>query len=391
MRISFPAALLLILSACAPTQSPVQNPTANNALPPVVEQSTQTSEPQTTIPQATLIVEPPTATPFNSVMAVALQVLSPQDQEVVTTGQIDIIGTAPVNTIITIDDQILIVGADQQFKTSVFLEEGPNLIEVIASDLEGNESFLEITVIYEPGKKGNSMKKSSAIFILIVIASLFFVTSRAFAGPDSTVHIKGTPTPGEKPTKDPGQHGNPIKGTPQGNSDGKQHGKPQNYKGEIDSVDDSTITLTLKDNYQVKIARNADTKIKIPHSKNPDAKLEAGMTAMVRAFLDENNVLTAKSIMAIPGKPSRVHRVGWVLEYIEGISITIQASDGVSYKFNLTDDTKILPEERAGELSGGSPRVTIIAPRDPSSTTLTAKGIVVHPAESGAGSAPPTP
>jgi len=83
-------------------------------------------------------------------MAAALQVLSPQDQEVVTASKIEIIGTAPVNTIITIDDQILIVGADQQFKASVFLEEGPNLIEIIASDLEGNESFLEITVIYEP-------------------------------------------------------------------------------------------------------------------------------------------------------------------------------------------------------------------------------------------------
>jgi len=233
------------------------------------------------------------------------------------------------------------------------------------------------------------MKKRSAIFILIVIASLLFVTSQAFASPDSTMYMKGTPTPGEKPTKVPGQHGNPNKGTPQGNSEGKQHGKPQNYKGEISSVDDSSITLSL--NPPVTIARNIDTKIKIPHSKNSDAGLEAGMTVMVRAFLDENNVLTAKSIMAIPGKPTKAHRVGWVREYKERSSITIQASDGVSYTFNLTDDTKILPEERAGELKDGSPRVTIIAPRDPSSATLTAKGIVVHPAESGAGSAPPTP
>jgi hypothetical protein len=150
MRISFFAALLLILSACSPTQPPGQNPTANNALPPIVEQSTQSSEPQTVIPPATLIVEPPAATPFNSVMAAALQVLSPQDQEVVTSGQIEVLGTAPVNTIITIDDQILIVGPDQQFKAGLILEEGPNLIEIVASDLEGNESFLEITVIYEP-------------------------------------------------------------------------------------------------------------------------------------------------------------------------------------------------------------------------------------------------
>lgn len=234
------------------------------------------------------------------------------------------------------------------------------------------------------------MKKSSALFSLIVIVSLFFVTSQVLAGPDPAVHMKGTPTPGEKPTKVPGQHGNPNKGTPQGNSQGKQHGKPENYKGTISAVSASSVTLTLKDGSTVTIALNTETKIKIPHSKNSETGLETGMTAMVRAFMDESNGLTAKSVMAIPGKPTKAHRVGWVLEYAPGASIMIQASDGASYTFTLTAETKILPAERAGELAVGS-RVTIIAPRDPSSETLTAKGIVVHPAESGAGSAPPTP
>ncbi len=102
------------------------------------------------------------------------------------------------------------------------------------------------------------------------------------------------------------------------------------------------------------------------------------MNAMVQARRDESNNLVARSIMIIPGKPVRTHRVGEVTAYTEGESITILAKDGNSYTFTLTADTKILPPERAEELAVGS-WVTIIAPRDPASLGWTAQGIVVHP------------
>jgi hypothetical protein len=40
------------------------------------------------------------------------------------------------------------VDAEGKFSTMVTLEEGPNPIEVLASDFEGNEGSVTLTVIY---------------------------------------------------------------------------------------------------------------------------------------------------------------------------------------------------------------------------------------------------
>jgi hypothetical protein len=117
--------------------------------------------------------------------------------------------------------------------------------------------------------------------------------------------------------------------------------------------------------------------------------IQTGMMAAIQATRDPGSgALTARIVVIIPGKPMLHHVVGWVTQY-SGTSITIKAHDGNSYTFSLSGDTKILPEERAAELTVGS-FVTIIAPRDPSSTQRTAQGIVVHPAGSGEGSLPAT-
>jgi hypothetical protein len=102
------------------------------------------------------------------------------------------------------------------------------------------------------------------------------------------------------------------------------------------------------------------------------------MNVMVQAIRDQGGNLIARSIMVIPGKPAKIHRVGIVTAYTAGVSITIQGKDGNAYTFALNGETKLLPPERAGSLGVGS-RVTIIAPRDPSGSDVIAKGIVIHP------------
>jgi hypothetical protein len=105
------------------------------------------------------------------------------------------------------------------------------------------------------------------------------------------------------------------------------------------------------------------------------------MKVMVQAFRDQGGNLITRAVMVIPGKPSKIHRVGMVTEYTVGHSITIQDKDGNTYTFALTHETKLLPAERAGALAVGA-RVTIIAPRDPASGGVTVKGIVIHPPKS---------
>jgi hypothetical protein len=61
----------------------------------------------------------------------------------------EIVGQAPAGAVVSINDDILIVGSDGQFKSTVSLEEGPNVIEIIASDASGNEAYLLLSVFYE--------------------------------------------------------------------------------------------------------------------------------------------------------------------------------------------------------------------------------------------------
>src|SRR5574341_2011064 len=230
------------------------------------------------------------------------------------------------------------------------------------------------------------MKKIPLLLILTLALGLFFVTSQALASP-ATAGPKKTPGP-------------PLTPGPQ-NTPGAQailhaanqdcRGRHQNYRGTIAST--SPLQLTLRDGIpSPTFTVTSDTRMKFPGPNGSTATLQVGMQAMVQAVADQNGNLTACAVMVIPGQPTRVHRVGWVTAYNftpgVGGSITIQASDGQSYTFTLTGDTKILPQDRAGELGSGS-RVTVIARRDPS-LGWTAFGIVVHPEGSGAGSMPPT-
>ena len=80
----------------------------------------------------------------------SLRILSPADGAVVNTSIVEIVGEAPAGAVISIGDDILIVGEDGQFKHIVALEEGPNVIEILASDASGNEAFVLLGIFYEP-------------------------------------------------------------------------------------------------------------------------------------------------------------------------------------------------------------------------------------------------
>jgi hypothetical protein len=136
------SALVLLFTSCGPTPTVVPpSPTLNTNNP--------TTLPATAVPQE-IIPATPTALSANTSAGLWLQVLAPLDEAVVNALQVDVIGAAPVGTVISVNDEILIVGADQQFRTTVLLEEGPNLIEILASDENGNEASALLTITYEP-------------------------------------------------------------------------------------------------------------------------------------------------------------------------------------------------------------------------------------------------
>ena len=76
-----------------------------------------------------------------------VQIFSASDVTV-TVPTYDITGHAPEGTVISANDQIASVDQTQTFTLQVPLEEGPNLIQVVASDVSGNEVDFMITVTY---------------------------------------------------------------------------------------------------------------------------------------------------------------------------------------------------------------------------------------------------
>ena len=141
--------LVLGLSACTPTPTAAPAlPVTTSSIPTTVTSTTAESQnvapimpvqPTETIVPATEVAE-----------TLALQVLAPQDDAVVNAPQVDVIGLAPAGTVVSVNDDILIVGADGQFKSTLSLDEGPNLVEIVASDGSGNEASQILTVTYEP-------------------------------------------------------------------------------------------------------------------------------------------------------------------------------------------------------------------------------------------------
>lgn len=222
---------------------------------------------------------------------------------------------------------------------------------------------------------------------------LLFVSTQAFASPVTVPNAKDTPvtTKTPKPKKDTEKATQKAEDKATKQADklddkatkqaDKPKGKHEHFKGTVAAVDSASLTLTLKDGSSVTIGLTSNTRIKFAGKKDSaPTSIEVGMTVSVQAIRDENNNLIARKVMAIPGKPSKIHRVGIVTEYTPGASITIQDKDGNTFTFTLTSETKLLPAERAGELAVGS-RVTIIAPRDPATGGVTVKGIVIHPAK----------
>ena len=214
------------------------------------------------------------------------------------------------------------------------------------------------------------MKTTLLIFSLILVISLFMVATTQVSGSTSTASDdsrSGDEWSAGKPTKKPNDHAADASGKD------KDKGKPVNIKGIIASSDAASLVVNQDNGSPVTVLITADTRI-----KGGIASLLPGLQVGVQAT-EKDGVLTARSIHVIPGKPAKTHNVGVVTDYQPGVSITIACKDGLSYTFLLAADAKILPEERVSLLIVGA-YVTVISPRDVTTTDLIATGIVVHPA-----------
>ena len=108
--------VLALMSAlgCAKTESPSIEPTTSPAST-AIETTSETSE-----------------------NGFFLTVIEPADESIVNTNRVEVFGITIPGAVVSINGDLAEVDGEGNFNTVVFLEEGPNLIEVVASDVHGN-------------------------------------------------------------------------------------------------------------------------------------------------------------------------------------------------------------------------------------------------------------
>lgn len=152
--------LFYSLSACASTQPNLVEsakvlPKQPSTTPTQVEPTPSVPSEQQTSPPSNQPTEPPqqAATPassaqFQGPLSVIIKGIA--DESVVQARQLELNGEADPETVINFDDQIVFVGQNRTFSLSLALDEGPNLIEITASDPAGNTGTVYLSVTYDP-------------------------------------------------------------------------------------------------------------------------------------------------------------------------------------------------------------------------------------------------
>ena len=111
--------------------------------------------PPTFSPVTTPTVTPtpaPGSTPAAAVpAALSLTITAPQDEVVVKDSILRVMGRTSPDAVVSVNGNIVrSVDMDGNFSAAVSLLEGPNLLEVIATDYGGSQASQVLTVIYTP-------------------------------------------------------------------------------------------------------------------------------------------------------------------------------------------------------------------------------------------------
>ena len=123
-----------------PTSAPASTPTAT-ATPAPTATSIPTPAP---VPTAT-------ATPEDSLPSeLFLEITEPADESIVSQSIVTVRGLTTPDAILSVSGQTVDVDAQGGFAVEITLEPGPNIIELVASNLEGAEESALLSLIYIP-------------------------------------------------------------------------------------------------------------------------------------------------------------------------------------------------------------------------------------------------
>lgn len=140
--------LVILLVGCV--ISPTTQPSAQGSAPSM----TKTAGIPATLPPTQTPAVPgiqaatASSTPLSN-LPLILTIYSPKDQAIVSQPSVEIHGEVSTDAVLTINDDIYVLPKGIFTKT-VALVEGPNAIQIIASDMNGNEVDQILTITYQP-------------------------------------------------------------------------------------------------------------------------------------------------------------------------------------------------------------------------------------------------
>ena len=142
-------------SAPAPTPAAPNLAAPTTLITPMAEPTTMPDVPIFVPPTPVVIVPavPPTLALPNTPTPAAnfqLKLGTLHDGDTVHVSPLPVTGVTTPNAVVSVNDVVGIANADGQFSLSVPMQVGPNVLEVIASHPDGQQSFVIITLMYQP-------------------------------------------------------------------------------------------------------------------------------------------------------------------------------------------------------------------------------------------------
>ena len=120
----------------------------NPAAQPTPSSSVDNNLQSTAVPGSTNGDEIPSSVEYTN-GSLWLRLFTPKDGDIVNQKVINVSGQAPVETVISLNEDIILVGNEGSFSIPVTLDEGPNVIELVASNVDGDIIELVLTIVYE--------------------------------------------------------------------------------------------------------------------------------------------------------------------------------------------------------------------------------------------------
>ncbi|MFQ5933075.1 MAG: hypothetical protein ACE5KI_00350 [Dehalococcoidia bacterium] len=132
---------LVALISCAGEVERPSTPTPTTVSP---------AQTATASPTSTSVTAPTPGVGAEIPTGLFLQITNLPKESVVRTDTIPISGLTSPDAVVSVNGVLVEVEADGTFTATVSLEETPNLIEVVASDFQGNQVSAVLTIIYIP-------------------------------------------------------------------------------------------------------------------------------------------------------------------------------------------------------------------------------------------------